>query len=101
MERRLPADRTICQIAGCAVQIQRKHLMCAQHWFEVPEELRAELESSLRAWLAGHALIHRYTICRLRALIHVTQLHGGKVTNYENRLAFWIDLEAKLPPGER
>jgi hypothetical protein len=81
---------TICQITGCAVRIPRKYLMCRQHWFELPNSLRAQVESSLANWLAGREGVRPYLIARLRALIHVNRLHGcnvsceiAKLTTYE------------------
>lgn len=78
-----------CQVQGCATQIPRRHLMCPQHWYEVPAPLRAEVEETLAAWLAGKCDVRAYLRARLRALIAVTALHNGDTRSYEAQLARW------------
>jgi hypothetical protein len=79
---------TICQIHGCSLRIPRKHLMCRRHWFELPDALRIEVESTIANWLGGREGVRPYLIARLRALIHVNKLHGGDVSFEESKLAY-------------
>lgn len=84
-----PANpETICQIAGCSMRIPRKHLMCRRHWFELPDAMRTEVESTISDWLGAREGVRPYLIARLRALIHVNKLHGGDVTYETQKLAF-------------
>lgn len=80
----------VCQVPGCAVGIPRRHLMCPQHWFEVPAELRAEVERSLFAWLARKNDVRPYFRARLQAIIHVAKLHKLDARNFEAQLLCWM-----------
>jgi len=78
---------SICQAQGCAREIPRGHLMCREHWFEVPVEARVEVEQSLAAWLGGKQGARPYLIARLQAIIYVGRLHRDDVGKYEAQLA--------------
>jgi hypothetical protein len=82
-----------CQIPGCAIEIPRRHLMCRQHWFEVPQELRGEVEFSLAAWLGGKKDVRSYLKAWLRAIIHVARLHKLDASSFEAQLARWTKSE--------
>jgi hypothetical protein len=82
-----------CQLPGCGAGIPRRHLMCPQHWFEVPVELRGEVELSLAAWLGGKDDVRPYLRARLKALIHVAKLHQIDARNFEAQLVRWMPAE--------
>lgn len=73
----------VCQLPGCATAINRRHLMCATHWFEVPVEIRTEVFRSLAGWLNGDDAVRPYLIARLSAIVAVAKLHGIDVTTQE------------------
>jgi hypothetical protein len=79
----------VCQIPGCAAGIPRRHLMCPQHWFEVPADLRADVEVSLAAYLGGKSSARAYLRARVMAILHVARLHNLDVRNLEAQLARW------------
>ncbi len=33
----------VCHVAGCSVPVAPKMLMCARHWFSVPQHLRSDV----------------------------------------------------------
>ena len=78
-----------CQIPGCAAGIPRRHLMCPQHWSEVPAELQDDVWLSLAFWLGRKDDVRSYLKARLRAIIHVCNLHQINVRNFEAQLARW------------
>jgi hypothetical protein len=88
------APRHFCQIQGCPVIIPRRHLMCREHWFQLPADMRDAVDNSLAAWLAGQASVWPYSIARLKALIYVNNLAGKPTEQLAAELAA---KEAKQP----
>ena len=80
---------SFCQITGCTREVPPRHLMCREHWFEVPVELRNQVEESLAAWLGRKQDVRPYLIARLRALIHVCDLHNIDSSEHTAKLARW------------
>ena len=74
--------------------------MCPQHWLEVPAELRGEVELSLVRWLRGGTYPRPYLAARVRAIIHVCQLHQLDVRNLETQLARWTHSTIGTLEGE-
>jgi hypothetical protein len=75
----------ICQALGCTLAIPHGHLMCRQHWFEVPLELRNQVQLALDAWLGRKTTLYPYLAVRLEAVIYVGKLHGEDVTALEEK----------------
>jgi len=84
-----------CKIPCCSSGIKQRHLMCAQHWFEVPLGLRDRITQTLHAWLEGEDTVVPYFIARLEALIHVGKLHSLDVAALEAQLNTWRARQAK------
>jgi hypothetical protein len=88
----------ICQFPGCAREVPSKHLMCREHWFEVPAEIRNQVEESMAAWLGHKDDVRPYLVARLRAIIHVAKAHSIAVPEEEAKLARRVkDLEQRQP----
>lgn len=77
----------VCQVPGCALAIARRYLMCADHWFEVPMELRTEVFKSLAGWVNGDDPVRPYLIARVKAILAVAKLHNIPATAQEAELA--------------
>ena len=82
---------SLCQLSVCTREIPRGHLMCREHWFEVPEDLRHQVEGSLKAWLGHQTTVQPYLIARLRAIIHVATKHGIAVHEEQAKLTRLLD----------
>ena len=49
-----------CRALGCTRQVQRRYLMCRDHWYEVPTELRNEITEAWAEVQASGAITIRY-----------------------------------------
>lgn len=76
-----------CGVPGCPERVAKRHLMCAEHWWETPRELRSEVFATLSQWVNGETNAFPYLRARLKAIIHVGKLHGAIVANHEADLA--------------
>jgi hypothetical protein len=86
----------VCRVPGCARGRIIGHLMCHEHWFEVPPEVRAEVLRSFGAWLRGMENGWPYSAARLTAIISVLRLHGEDTVEQEERLRV-IQNKLQLP----
>ncbi len=48
---RRPAPTRHCDAPGCTVPVKRGILMCREHWYRLPKELRSAINQT---WAAGH-----------------------------------------------
>ncbi len=76
----------ICQVPGCALSVPQNHLMCREHWFELPVGMRVGVVSSWTRWFSGDTTIRPYMAARLDALVYIGKLHGIDVTAQEAKL---------------
>ena len=83
-----PDSLYTCQIEGCARERKPGHLMCLDHWRELPEPLGERVISTYRQFMAGTESIRPYTLARLEALIHVQKKHGIDTARMERELEF-------------
>jgi hypothetical protein len=82
-----PADRKKCTIPGCGEWIEKRRLMCRDHWRQVPAPLRDDVTRTLDGWLGEGRLLLPYLVARLTAIIHVGRLNGVDVAAFETELA--------------
>jgi hypothetical protein len=64
-----------CAAVRCKTQIERNYLMCSFHWERVPPDLRAVVDSSLRAWRAGGSQ-KPYMLSVCRAQLFIVEAEG-------------------------
>jgi hypothetical protein len=76
----------ICQVPGCSFAVPQKHLMCPEHWFELPVNMRIQVTASWLLWYGGDATVRPYMAARLAAVVYVAKLHGENVTALEAKL---------------
>jgi len=81
--RPAPLASRICQVPGCSRNVPQNHLMCLEHWNELPAGMQADVVSSLKRWYSGDATIRPYMVARLVAIVFVARLHGEDVTTLE------------------
>ncbi|MDM8009952.1 MAG: hypothetical protein QUV08_03200 [Parasphingorhabdus sp.] len=62
---------TACAATNCTVRVQKGHLMCRGHWFEVPPKLRVAILNSYR----GHET-RNYRECVRKAVEHIESIEG-------------------------
>ena len=91
MPRAARRSLRLCQVPTCAREVPAAHLMCREHWFEVPAELRCQVEQSLEAWLKRRVELNVYLCARLEAIAHVGKLHSIDVSAQETELARRLD----------
>lgn len=49
-----------CRANGCMRQVQKRHLMCRDHWYEVPPHIREEISEAWAEVQSSGAITLRY-----------------------------------------
>jgi hypothetical protein len=76
----------ICQVPGCSLSVPQNHLMCRDHWYELPSGMRIEVVSAWTRWYGGETTMRPYMAARLAAIVYIGKLHGIDVTTQEAKL---------------
>lgn len=66
-----PVNRPQCNTPGCGKQIPTRFMLCGQHWFQVPAEIREAAWDAWADWRTGQIGLRELWAIQARALVTV------------------------------
>lgn len=78
------ANRHKCRAAGCTIIVEKRYLMCRNHWYEVPPLIRDEVMEAWAEVQASGAITIRYARAVRAAVASI-----GKVYPLDTPMQTW------------